>query len=580
MSEQQPDNRHLIFTMKNICHTVRSAGWQQVRQLASSHLLLIAVTDGQGLLYTRDVRYSLSVGECFLLTPGMLMKLEAAAVAPFAYYELAFEPAAAAGKLPEADEFAATGGVAEDCVIHIAGKQTGAHHLSVADKRSGNGDISPDDKLSGDRDFSFTFAGKLSGFPALPLLDRLKALHANASAQGLAGLKNHIRFHELLLDLFEHAALENGQHSSIQAVEATIELLHHSYHENLTVELLAAKARLGSWQYRQLFKRLTGHKPNEYISSLRIERAKELLMLGTHSLDEIARSVGYQDSYYFSRKFAQHVGVSPKQYTQTIRSNMRIIALTHFGDLLPLGIKPIAVDKYLLQWLDAEHTSGIESIEHSLAGVDKASRLRPDLILVNPYVDAELVACFQQIAPTLMLETGNSLLHNLRDIADVLGKREEAETWISRYRTKAKQIKSRLQPSIGKQETAVFFHVVEDEIYLCRPQELPVIYEVLGFQPPSALKLLINRQTGRLFVPVSDFPNYAADRIFLATGQMDGAAETLDWLLGNPHWKELPAVLNGRVYQFDANWTLHGAIALDWQLDGITALLQSGIPQA
>lgn len=62
---------------------------------------------------------------------------------------------------------------------------------------------------------------------------------------------------------------------------------------------------------RRIFRQDTGMSPTEYQQSIRINEAKFLLEQGRMSVQEVARSVGIEDQYYFSRLFKARTGIAP-----------------------------------------------------------------------------------------------------------------------------------------------------------------------------------------------------------------------------------------------------------------------------
>ncbi|MBI4977628.1 MAG: helix-turn-helix transcriptional regulator [Spirochaetes bacterium] len=64
----------------------------------------------------------------------------------------------------------------------------------------------------------------------------------------------------------------------------------------------------------RVFKRATGVTPVDYLVRERVERAKDLLLYSSHSVDEIAGLLGYSDIYYFSRQFKERTGSSPTAF--------------------------------------------------------------------------------------------------------------------------------------------------------------------------------------------------------------------------------------------------------------------------
>ncbi len=90
--------------------------------------------------------------------------------------------------------------------------------------------------------------------------------------------------------------------------EVTDYILTH-YKEAITRETLASLAGLSPSHFSHVFKRRTGKSPIEYLTDIRIRRAKELLVTSNKCLKEIAETVGYRDEFYFSRMFKEEEAV-------------------------------------------------------------------------------------------------------------------------------------------------------------------------------------------------------------------------------------------------------------------------------
>ena len=87
--------------------------------------------------------------------------------------------------------------------------------------------------------------------------------------------------------------------------------------DDCTFELSSAIEKTGYCpvHLRRLFKHETGRTPHSYLTTLRLERAKELLVRENYSsIADVAASCGFSDSYYFSTCFHKHIGVPPMQY--------------------------------------------------------------------------------------------------------------------------------------------------------------------------------------------------------------------------------------------------------------------------
>ena len=68
--------------------------------------------------------------------------------------------------------------------------------------------------------------------------------------------------------------------------------------------------------YTRLFHRQTGLSPQQYLTDIRINKARELLATTNYNVSEVADLTGYPNPLYFSRIFKKHTGVSPSRYKQ------------------------------------------------------------------------------------------------------------------------------------------------------------------------------------------------------------------------------------------------------------------------
>ncbi len=71
--------------------------------------------------------------------------------------------------------------------------------------------------------------------------------------------------------------------------------------------------------FSALFKEATGVTFVDYLTSLRIDKAKELLKNTSKKTYEIAEEVGYNDAHYFSLVFKKRTGTTATTYRESVR---------------------------------------------------------------------------------------------------------------------------------------------------------------------------------------------------------------------------------------------------------------------
>lgn len=91
-------------------------------------------------------------------------------------------------------------------------------------------------------------------------------------------------------------------------------ILSHYPDEDISVEKLAEISGMSSAYFRRLFAKIHGTSPVKYINTLRISRAKELIMSDMYTTAEISRLSGFNDDCYFRRVFASITGMTPSKY--------------------------------------------------------------------------------------------------------------------------------------------------------------------------------------------------------------------------------------------------------------------------
>lgn len=161
----------------------------------------------------------------------------------------------------------------------------------------------------------FPLSGCYSIQNPLPLLHHAEQLHSLTKRRGqIVFMRQRILFLDMLTHIVSDLRSQIVTGHTNTVIEKTIDYMVLHYHESISVEELAHMAGLSPSHFSRLFKKYTGYSPIHYLTQIRMDRAKELLVLSDYKLKAIAQSIGYSDELYFSRLFKKTVGTAPSQY--------------------------------------------------------------------------------------------------------------------------------------------------------------------------------------------------------------------------------------------------------------------------
>ena len=100
--------------------------------------------------------------------------------------------------------------------------------------------------------------------------------------------------------------------------------MRYAYGRPVSLPDVAARANLSPYHFLRVYKRAYGETPHEFLTRLRIERAKTLLARGSHNVTEACFEVGFSSLGSFSSLFAGRVGLSPSEYRRHARSGISV----------------------------------------------------------------------------------------------------------------------------------------------------------------------------------------------------------------------------------------------------------------
>jgi AraC family transcriptional regulator len=92
------------------------------------------------------------------------------------------------------------------------------------------------------------------------------------------------------------------------------EYIEANLEDRISIASLASVAGLSTFHFARAFKQSQGVAPHDYLVQRRVKRAMELLDSTELSISEIACAAGFADQSHCTRRFQQHVGMSPRDY--------------------------------------------------------------------------------------------------------------------------------------------------------------------------------------------------------------------------------------------------------------------------
>ena len=108
----------------------------------------------------------------------------------------------------------------------------------------------------------------------------------------------------------------NTQTKEKKVIDDVKRFVRENYFQNISLSDAASYVERNTAYLSDLFSKETGKTFTEYLTDIRIEKAKELMKDPTVKLYEIGYLVGYDEPAYFSRVFRKIVGISPTKYRE------------------------------------------------------------------------------------------------------------------------------------------------------------------------------------------------------------------------------------------------------------------------
>ena len=121
----------------------------------------------------------------------------------------------------------------------------------------------------------------------------------------------------LLTQMSSIQSFSNSLAGKYRLIHRSVKYIESHYHrQDLYTPMLAEMSGMGETYYRSIFISVFGVAPTKYIQQYRVDKAKELLINSTGSVEEIAVAVGFANSSYFCKVFKAITGTTPSEYAE------------------------------------------------------------------------------------------------------------------------------------------------------------------------------------------------------------------------------------------------------------------------
>ncbi|THF84542.1 AraC family transcriptional regulator [Cohnella fermenti] len=432
---------------------------------------------------------------------------------------------------------------------------------------------------------------RIDGLPLAPqgrlagLCRSIKEQHG--SEDPLLRWKSQATLLELLALLFG-AARRGRRMDSRNALELAKSHMDEHYGEELTIERLAGIADLSPKYFVDLFKKQYGISAVDYLTQIRIKKAKKLMISSEMRLKDIAHEVGYEDEFYFSRKFRKAVGISPSSFVKKRRNRLAVYgSASLLGYLMPVQVIPHAAPLHS-KWAGfyssaigsdiAVHLDAYRHNQNKKSNLGLLAESKPDLILCPSTIDAMEREALSGIAELFVMPPEREgWRSSLLALADRLDERAEAERWIGEFEGKLGRARDKLGfGSLAPAPRVLPVRLIHERFYIhCNQGMTDVLFDGLGASfAYEGTPLPYDRE-----IEMEELDESDADLILLLIRK---ETETLGgWkaLQRSPRWLSLRAVRDNKVHLISSEpWREYSPIAVERILDISMEVLSGNRP--
>ncbi|MEC0230114.1 AraC family transcriptional regulator [Paenibacillus alba] len=410
-----------------------------------------------------------------------------------------------------------------------------------------------------------------------------------ASAYGVSSVREHLRqqyVYELLeLILKEQPPVITVPKDADASIQLTIQYMQDAYATDLNLDKLAELAGMHPAYYSQRFKQKMNKTPIEFLTQVRMNKAKEILLVSAPKIRDLAGLVGYRDEFYFSRRFKENAGSAPTQYSSEPLASIVSLSYPYTDHLQTLGIVPTAAQFHRAPYLPVNATSlslPLHAKDAWEIGRQAFLEVKPSLIICKDNVVLKAREHISDIAPIISIPWATQdVFDHLEAIGQLVGRREAAKEWIERHAYKSELARKRVQKTLGSPSITIC-RMTRSGLRIYGARNVGhIVYRSLELTPPDRLAHEMSQHRAGtnfnwLTVNPEDMNQYESDFILFFTSSEQAAGQLRQQLRTDPVWLRLPTIRQGRYFLLPwEEWMVYAPQAIQQLLEKAVSLLSN-----
>ncbi|MCG7337194.1 helix-turn-helix domain-containing protein [Sporosarcina sp. ACRSM] len=338
-------------------------------------------------------------------------------------------------------------------------------------------------------------------------------------------------------------------------LEKTKHYMQVHFREQIQIKDLAKMMHISPKYYMELFRKRYGISAIQYLSEIRIEASKNLLLSGGKTLKEIAKKTGYKDEFYFSRRFKEVIGIPPSLFMKRRMKKIAVLDSSFFGILFPLHFIPSAAPihptwRFYYFKLFGDRVPVQLSIGRSPTILNDNIELllqqntKYDLILCLDNVNEKQLTKLKSLGHVHQLAWSKlPWREQLLEVAKLLDANVEARRWLDEYERTVQEVSTYLKNDKHKQ-TFLFLLIMGDDCYLYHDRSInEVLFEDLKLTPATAFMPDYKQS-----ITVEQLAEINSDYILTLVYEDEETLQKWNALQLDETWLELKSVRNEQVY--------------------------------